>query len=295
LKKIHTAVIPAAGLGSRFLPATKCCPKELIPVLRKPLLQYVVEECVAAGIDDIILVVGRGKPSLEKHFRRNESLESYLEARGKGPELELLRRLSNLATFRSIEQPAPLGLAHAIGCARALTGEEPFAVLLPDVLFTSRVPCIAQLIEAHEAHGGCVLAMREIEPHDCERYGVVAGDPVGSGGDRQLILRVRQLREKPKPANAPSLYGIAGRYVLAPDVFSYIDRTVPDPDGEIQLTQTLQMYAMASAVFSVLVEGSEYDAGDLLGFLRATVEYALRDPEIAGAFRAYLAHMKFID
>jgi UTP--glucose-1-phosphate uridylyltransferase len=292
LRKIHTAVIPAAGWGSRLLPATKSCPKELIPVLRKPLLQYVAEECVAAGIDDIILVVSRGKPSLKQHFRRKASLERWLEARGRGRELESLRRLSDLATFRSVEQPAPLGLAHAIGCARTLTGADPFAVLLPDVLFNPRIPCMTQLIEAYGAHPGCVIAMREIAPSDCARYGVVAGEPVSAGGEHRTILRVQKLVEKPESIQAPSFYGIVGRYILQPDVFASIDRTAADANGEVQITESLQLYARSNAVFSVLVEGAEYDAGDLLGLLRANVEFALRDPEIGPAFRAYLATLQ---
>lgn len=290
-KTVRKAVIPAAGLGTRFLPVTRSQPKELMPILGKPLIQYVVEEAVSAGLDTIILVVSPRKAALEQYFQTESELEHWLLARGKNREAEQLRMVSSLAKVCSVVQAEPLGLGHAIGCARAAVGDEPFAVLLPDVLFDSHTPCIAQLLQVFTSQGAAVIGMKEIEARDSRRYGIVSARPVATAPGASVLMQVDAVVEKPAPEDAPSRYGIIGRYILPPAIFTCLDQVPPDARGEIQLAPALTSYARHCPLLALQVEGMEYDAGDRLGFVKATVELALRDAELGPSFRHYLAEL----
>jgi len=291
-KKVRKAVLPVAGLGTRFFPATKAQPKEMLPIVDKPLVQYAVEEAIASGIEYIILVTSEGKGVLEDHFDSDIELEYLLEARGKTAELALIREIAQLATVWSVRQKYPHGLGHAIGCARALVGDEPFAVILPDDIIDAATPCLRQLIEVYAEHPGCLLATRQVPPEVLARYGVLAVEPVAETRWPQRLFRVTSLVEKPKPEQAPSRYAVIGRYILEPDIFELIERTSPDGSGEIQITDSLALYAQRQPMYAFLFEGEHYDAGDKLGFLRASVAYALKHPELGPAFRAYLKSLK---
>jgi UTP--glucose-1-phosphate uridylyltransferase len=280
---VRKAVFPAAGLGTRFLPATKAQPKEMLPLVDKPTIQYVVEEAVASGLQEIILVTGRNKRAIEDHFDATFELEYYLQDRGKLEELAQIKTISELASVSYVRQKEPLGLGHAILCARPLVGEEPFAVFLGDDIIVSRTPCMRQLLDVFERHGGPVLAVMRIPREEIGRYGVIA--PRGLGGN---VYEVQDLVEKPNPADAPSDLAIIGRYVLTPDVFAILASTAPDARGEIQLTDALRALRRERPMYAVEFEGKRYDTGDKLGFLKATVEFALARPDLAAEFRAYL-------
>lgn len=291
-KKVRKAVLPVAGLGTRFFPATKAQPKEMLPIVDKPLIQYSVEEAIASGIEYIILVTGEGKGVLEDHFDSDIELEYLLEARGKSAELALIREIAQLATVWSVRQKYPHGLGHAIGCARALVGEEPFAVLLPDDIINASTPCLRQLIEVYAEHPGCILATRQVPREALERYGILAVEPVAETRWPQRLFRITSLVEKPKPEQAPSHYAVIGRYILEPEIFDLIDRTEPGRGGEIQITDSLMLCAACQPLYAYLFEGEHYDAGYKLGFLRASVAYALKHPELGPHFRAYLKSLK---
>ena len=291
-RRVRKAVIPVAGLGTRFLPATKAQPKEMLALVDKPLIQYAVEEAVASGLEEIILVTGQGTESIEEHFRANPALERELDERGKKDEAELVRRLGRLARVSSVRQPQPLGLGHAVGCARALVGKEPFAVLLPDDLIDAAIPGTRQLLEVYAATGGCVLATEKLEGEALERYGVMQVEPANDSRWPRRLFRVTDLVEKPKAAGAPSPYIIMGRYILEPEIFAVIDSPPPGCGGEIQLTDALRRYARENAVHALVVQGVHHDAGDKLGFLRATLHYALKHPELGPAFRDALKSLK---
>jgi UTP--glucose-1-phosphate uridylyltransferase len=285
--KVRKGVFPAAGLGTRFLPATKAQPKEMLPLVDKPTIQYVVEEAVASGISEIIIVTGRGKRAIEDHFDASFELEYYLQDRGKRDELALIRTISEMASVSYVRQKEPRGLGHAILCARSLVGDEPFGVFLgDDIVATETAPCMAQLLDVFERHGGPVIAVERVPPERIHQYGVIAGQPVG-----QNVYEITDLVEKPRAAQAPSDLAIIGRYVLTPDVFSILAQTGEDAGGEIQLTSALRTLCAQRSMWALAFEGKRYDTGDKLGFLKATVEFALARPDLQAAFRMYLKEL----
>jgi UTP--glucose-1-phosphate uridylyltransferase len=289
--KILKAVIPAAGFGTRMLPATKALPKEMLPVASKPLIQYAVEEAVASGIETVVLVIRNHKSVIQAHFSRDRELESRLDDRQQTAMADLVRRLAVLADLRYVEQEKPLGLAHAIFCARPLVGDEPFVVLLPDVIIEAAEPAARQLIRAHEQHGGSIVAIREIEPHEAERYGIVRIDRSASFPSNKFV-RVISLVEKPSAGHAPSRFGIFGRYLLEPAIWDFIGQTEPDASGEVQLTETLNSLCQERPLYGLCFEGRHYDAGDPVGYLIANVEMSLRDPHLQKPLRKFLSHVK---
>jgi UTP--glucose-1-phosphate uridylyltransferase len=291
-KRVRKAVLPAAGLGTRFLPATKAQPKEMLSVVDKPLIQYAVEECLASGIEHVVIVTGRGKNSIEDHFDSSPELERFLEMHGKGELAEMVRSISNLVNFSYTRQKEPLGLGHAVLTARELVGDEPFAVLLGDVIVPGPRPATRQLIEVYEETGVGAIAVEKIPREKTHLYGIIDGAPAESSRWGQNLLRVRDMVEKPPTAEAPSNLAVTGRYVLPPEVFDCLVRTQPGRGGEIQLTDALRMLAAEHGLFALIYEGQSYDAGDKLGFLTATVELALKNPEFGDDFREYLRGLK---
>ncbi|MBI4589262.1 MAG: UTP--glucose-1-phosphate uridylyltransferase GalU [Candidatus Rokubacteria bacterium] len=284
---VRKAVFPAAGLGTRFLPATKAQPTEMLPLVDKPTIQYVVEEAVASGLTEIIIVTGRGKRAIEDHFDSAFELEYYLQDRGKLEELAEIKTISELASVSYVRQREPLGLGHAILCARPLVGEEPFGVFLGDDLIVARSPCMRQLLEVFGRYGDPVVAVERVPRDQLDRYGVIRPKPVSGN-----VYEVLDLVEKPAAPEAPSDLAIIGRYVLTPDLFPVLAETRPDARGEIQLTDALRAIRRTRALYAVEFEGKRYDTGDKLGFLKATVEFALARPDLAEAFRAYLKGLK---
>jgi UTP--glucose-1-phosphate uridylyltransferase len=290
--KVRKAVLPAAGLGTRFLPATKAQPKEMLTVVDKPQIQYVAEECVASGIEHIIIVTGKGKNSIEDHFDSAPTLERFLEEKGRHDQAELVRKISNMVQVSYTRQKEPLGLGHAVLVARDLVGDEPFAVLLGDVLIPGKNPATKQLIDVYESTGVGAIAVEQVPKDKTHLYGIVDAVPAPQPQFGERLLRIRDLVEKPKPADAPSNLAITGRYVLPPEVFDCLERTKPGAGNEIQLTDALRILAKERGLFAYIYEGISYDAGDKLGFLRATVEIALQNPEFGAAFREYLKTLK---
>jgi len=284
---VKKAVFPAAGLGTRFLPATKAQPKEMLPLVDKPTIQYVVEEAVASGLTEVIIVTGRGKRAIEDHFDAAFELEYYLQDRGKLEELGEIKTISEMASVSYVRQKEPLGLGHAILCARPLVGDEPFGAFLGDDVIVARTPCMRQLLAVFERYGGPVLAVERVPRDEISRYGVIRPKPVGGN-----VYEVLDLVEKPPAHEAPSDLAIIGRYVLTPDLFPLLAETRPDARGEIQLTDGLRALRRARLLYAVEFEGKRYDTGDKLGFLKATVEFALARPDLAEAFRAYLKTLK---
>jgi UTP--glucose-1-phosphate uridylyltransferase len=282
--KIRKAVLPAAGLGTRFLPATKAQPKEMLPLVDKPLIQYVVEEAVLAGITDVVIVTGRGKTAIEDHFDVSFELERFLEDKGKKEELAIVRAISDLVSVSYVRQKEALGLGHAVAVAESLVSGEPFAVLLGDDLVQSRVPCIGQMIDVYERVQAPVVAVMRVPAEEISSYGVVAVEP--AEGNR--LHRVTKLVEKPPRGEAPSDLAIIGRYVLTPSIFDHVRKTERDGKGEIQLTNALQSLLSETPLYAFEFEGTRHDCGNKLGFLKATVEYALERPDLGGAFRRYL-------
>jgi UTP--glucose-1-phosphate uridylyltransferase len=291
-QKVRKAVLPAAGLGTRFLPATKAQPKEMLTVVDKPQIQYVVEECVAAGIEHIIIVTGRGKSSIEDHFDASPLLEKFLEDKGKTDQVQLVRSISDMVQISYTRQKEPLGLGHAVLVARDLVGDEPFAVLLGDVLIPGKNPATKQLIDVYEATGVGAIAVEEVPRNKTHLYGIVNGEPAPQPPFGARLLRIKDLVEKPKPENAPSNLAITGRYVLPPDIFDCLARTKPGSGGEIQLTDGLRILAQEQGLWAYIYEGISYDAGDKLGFLIATVELALQNEELGADFKKYLKSLK---
>jgi UTP--glucose-1-phosphate uridylyltransferase len=283
---VRKAVFPAAGLGTRFLPATKAQPKEMLPLVDKPIIQYSVEEAVASGISNIILVTGRGKNAIEDHFDVSVELESFLEARGKREQLAEIRKISNLINFAYVRQGEPLGLGHAVLVARELVGNEPFAVLLGDDVIDAEPPAMKQLIDVFSRLDGPVLAVERVPMDEVSSYGVIApmrGQELGEG-----IYRVADLVEKPARADAPSDLAIIGRYVLTPDIFPILAATKSDRTGEIQLTNGLRELLKSRPIYACEVKGVRHDTGNKLGFLKAVVYFALRRPDLAEKFSEYL-------
>lgn len=283
-QKIRKAVFPAAGLGTRFLPATKAMPKEMLPLVDKPLIQYGVEEAIASGMSDIIIITGRGKHAIEDHFDISYELERQLEERGKDDLLEQARRASNMADIAYVRQKQALGLGHAVLMARDLVGNEPFAVILSDDIIDSDVPCLKQMMDVYEKYEGApVLALQEVEGEAISRFGVIAGEEVEPN-----VFRISNMVEKPRFEVAPSNLAIIGRYLLTPDVFPLIEQTSKGVGGEIQITDALRKLAQQRPFYGLRFEGRRHDAGDKLGFLQATVEFALKRPDLGKEFLQYL-------
>ena len=284
---VRKAVFPAAGLGTRFLPATKAQPKEMLPLVDKPIIQYGVEEAVAAGADNIILVTGRGKNAIEDHFDVSIELESFLEARGKREQLAEVRKISNMINFAYVRQGEPLGLGHAVLVTRELVGDEPFAVILGDDVIDATPPAIKQLIDVFQRLDGPILAVERVPGEDISSYGVIAIEPNVGLGDG--IYQVRDLVEKPPREEAPSDLAIIGRYVLTPDIFPALAATKSDRTGEIQLTDGLRELLKQRPIYACEVKGVRHDTGNKLGFLKAVVYFALRRPDLAAKFADYLS------
>jgi len=283
LLNVRKAVLPAAGLGTRFLPATKASPKEMLPLVDKPLIQYAVEEAVASGIEDIIIVTGRGKRAIEDHFDRSVELEENLKGNGKAQLLSQIRHISSLANFCYVRQTEALGLGHAVLCAQHLIGDEPFAVILGDEIIDAPVPGLAQLIHTYKKKNGAVLGVQEVPLHDVNHYGIVSPKTLREG-----LHQVQDLVEKPAPADAPSNLAVIGRYVLPPEIFPILRKTKPGKGGEIQLTDALKELARKSPMYALEIKGQRYDARNKLGFLIATVEFALKNPSLGQDFGDYL-------
>jgi UTP--glucose-1-phosphate uridylyltransferase len=291
-KRVRKAVLPAAGLGTRFLPATKAQPKEMLAVVDKPLIQYVVEECVASGIENIIIVTGRGKNAIEDHFDSSPELEHFLVSKGKSELAELVHNIGNMVTFSYTRQKEPLGLGHAVLVARDLVGNEPFAVLLGDVIIPGARPATRQLVEVYAATGKGAITVEEVPRERTGLYGIVAVEPAEDSRWGKRLMKIRDLVEKPSPEEAPSNLAVTGRYLLPPEVFDCLERTKPGRGGEIQLTDALRLLAKESGLYAHIYDGKSYDAGDKLGFLKATVEIGLENPEFGGDFREYLRSLK---
>jgi UTP--glucose-1-phosphate uridylyltransferase len=284
VNRVRKAVFPAAGLGTRFLPATKAQPKEMLVVVDKPIIQYGVEEAIASGVDNIILVTGRGKNAIEDHFDVSVELETFLEARGKMDLLAEIRKISNLINFAYVRQGEPLGLGHAVLVTRALVGDEPFAVILGDDLIDANPPAMRQLIDVFERLQGPVLAVERVPESQVSSYGIVEiAESLGGG-----VHRVKDLVEKPKREDAPSNLAIIGRYILTPDIFPALEATRADRTGEIQLTNGLRRLLQDRPIYAYEVNGVRHDTGNKLGFLKAVVYFALRRPDLAEEFREYL-------
>ncbi len=281
--KIRKAVIPAAGLGTRFLPATKAIPKEMVPLVDKPTLQYIVEEAAASGIEDILIITGRTKRAIEDHFDKSYELETELEKSGKMDYLETLQKISNLANIHYVRQKEAKGLGHAIYCAKFFAENEPFAVLLGDDVVANDKPCLAQMIEQYETYRTSILGVQTVSDADTSKYGIVKGDKLA---DR--IYRVEDMVEKPAPGTAPSNVAVLGRYIITPGIFRCLEETKPGAGGEIQLTDALKMLAAKESMYAYDFIGRRYDVGSKEGYLEATVEFALRRPDLKDEFTQYL-------
>ena len=286
MTKVRKAVIPAAGLGTRFLPATKSQPKEMVPVIDKPTIQYVVEEAVGAGITDILVITGRGKRAIEDHFDRNFELEFYLEQGKKHEELEQVQAISEMADIHYIRQRDPLGLGHAVSVARQHVGSEPFAVLLGDDIMVDDSKLLKSMLDVYERYGRSVVAVLEVAREDIKNYGCVTPEVM-----EENLVRVRSIVEKPKPEEAPSNLAVIGRYVFTPEIFDALDRITPGAGGELQLTDAMSLLLETQTVFGYSFETGRYDIGKKIDFLRATVELALDRPDLGDEFKAFLADL----
>ena len=284
--KIRKAVIPAAGLGTRFLPATKAMPKEMLPLVDKPTIQYIVEEAVASGIEDIIIVTGKGKRAIEDHFDRSVELEELLGSKGKTEQLAEVQAITDMANIHYIRQKQPLGLGHAVWCARRFIGDEPFAVLLGDDIVRGEIPCLKQLMDVHEEFGIAVLGVQDVPKNDVSRYGIVGAVPI-----RSRLSRVQELVEKPKPEYAPSTLAIIGRYILTPRVFDFLENAPAGVGGEIQLTDALIRLNDKEGIVAYEFEGRRYDVGEKLGFIEATLDLALEQPDLRDSVQELIAHL----
>ena len=284
--QIRKAVFPAAGLGTRFLPATKAQPKEMMPLVDKPLIQYVVEEAVASGVRNITIVTGRGKNAIEDHFDVSFELERVLEERGKTAELAEMKQISNMVNVSYVRQKEALGLGHAIMMARESVGAEPFAVLLGDDIIDSETPCLKQMTDLFDKLQSSMIATCRVPADDVPHYGIIRGYPVEDYGNR--VFRIQDVVEKPDAAEAPSDLAIIGRYLLTPEIFHALDHTDVGRGGEIQLTDAIRLLLEQQPVYAYMFEGTRYDAGDKLGFLKATVEFALKRDDLGADFREYL-------
>ena len=282
---IRKAVFPAAGMGTRFLPATKATPKEMLALVDKPLIQYGVEEAVAAGCTEIIIITGRGKSTMEDHFDRAPELEQTLERRGKTALLECVHAVANLAKVSYVRQPEALGLGHAVLMAKELVGDEPFAVILPDDIVDAETPCLKQMVQAFEQTGASILGSEVVEGDAIQNYGCLDCSPADAGS---RLLKVRTMVEKPKPSDAPSQNAIIGRYILTPRIFALLETITPGSGGELQLTDGIKALLQFEDVYGFTYEGKRHDAGDKLGFLKATVELGLKHPDLGPRFGEWL-------
>jgi UTP--glucose-1-phosphate uridylyltransferase len=289
--KVRKAVFPAAGLGTRFLPATKAQPKEMLPLVDKPIIQYGVEEALAAGCDQIIIITGRGKSAIEDHFDVSYELEKMLEERGKTELLAVVRQISDMIHVAYVRQKEALGLGHAVLMARELVGNEPFAVLLADDVIDAPVPCLKQMIDVFEETQSSVIATQVVEGPGISAYGVVAGKPV-NGRFQERLYDITNLVEKPRFEEAPSNLAVIGRYVLTPTVFETLERAPLGAGGELQLTDGLRLLLQREKLYGYVFDGKRHDTGDKLGFLKATVEFALKRPDLGGSLRAWLKELK---
>jgi UTP--glucose-1-phosphate uridylyltransferase len=280
---ITKAVFPAAGLGTRFLPATKASPKEMMPLVDKPLIQYVVEEAVSSGIEEVVLITGRAKRAIEDHFDVAFELEEDLKAKGKHKLLSEVQRIANLVTFCYIRQKKALGLGHAVLMAKRVVGNEPFAVLLGDDIIDARTPALKQMMNVYKRYPATILAIQRVPKSQTRQYGVIDAKKIEDG-----VYLVKDLVEKPSPAEAPSNLAIIGRYILTPEIFGALERTKPGKGGEIQLTDGLRLLMQKQPIYAYEFNGVRHDAGDKLGFLKATVEFGLKNHEFGDDFRAYL-------
>jgi len=280
---VKKAIIPAAGLGTRFLPATKAQPKEMLPIVDKPTLQYIIEEAVNSGIEEILIITGRNKKSIEDHFDKSVELELELESKGKDDLLKEIREISDMANIHFIRQKEPKGLGHAIHCAKTFIGNEPFAVLLGDDIVYSEKPCLKQMIEAYDEYKTTILGVQEVPKDDVSKYGIIEGLHI-----EDRIYKVKSLIEKPAPEEAPSNIAILGRYIINPAIFEILEHTQPGKNGEIQLTDALKELSQIEAMYAYNFQGRRYDVGDKEGFLEATVEYALRREDLKEEFMRYL-------
>lgn len=285
MKTIRKAIIPAAGMGTRFLPATKAQPKEMLPIVDKPAIQYIVEEAIASGVEDIIIVTGRNKRAIEDHFDRSVELEAMLAEKGKQDLLDIVEDIGKLAEIHYIRQKEPLGLGHAVYCARKFIGNEPFAVLLGDDIMQSNPPCLGQMIELFEQTGSPVVAVSRVPEEDVHKYGIVAPT---EGEEKDNCYRIQDLLEKPKREEAPSNLAIIGRYVLHPDIFDILERQEPTSGGEIQLTDAMRELNRKHPMLAYLFQGNRYDVGDKLGYIEATIELALARDDLSGDLKKYL-------
>ena len=282
-KKIRKAIIPAAGLGTRFLPATKAQPKEMLPIVDKPTIQYIIEEAVASGIEEILIITGRNKKSIEDHFDKSVELEMELEKAGKQEMLELVRGISDMVDIHYIRQKEPRGLGHAIHCAKSFVGNEPFAVMLGDDVVDSEVPCLKQLIDCFNEYKTTILGVQTVAPENVDKYGIVDGIHI-----EDRVYKVKRLVEKPAIEESPSNVAILGRYIITPQIFEILENTKPGKGNEIQLTDALETLIRNEAMYAYDFEGRRYDVGDKLGFLQATVEFALKREELREDFIEYL-------
>lgn len=287
MQKVTKAVIPAAGLGTRFLPATKACPKEMLPIVDKPTIQYIIEEALASGIKDILIITGHNKRSIEDHFDYNPELELNLREHGKDELLALVKEIGDI-NLHYIRQKEPKGLGHAILCAKSFVGDEPFAVLLgDDVVYNEEKPCLQQLLDVYDTTGASVLGCQTVPQEKVSSYGIVASEAT----EDARIFKVNDMVEKPAVKEAPSRLAVLGRYVITPEIFAILEQTAPGRGGEIQLTDALKVLAKEQAMYAYDFVGRRYDVGDKQGYLEATVEYALRRPELREKFLRYLQEM----
>ncbi|TDT52007.1 UTP--glucose-1-phosphate uridylyltransferase GalU [Fonticella tunisiensis] len=281
--KVRKAIIPAAGLGTRFLPATKAQPKEMLPIVDKPTIQYIIEEAVASGIEEILIITGRNKRAIEDHFDKSVELEMELKSKKKDDLLNMVEEISNLAQIHYIRQKEPKGLGHAILCAKTFVGNEPFAVMLGDDVVDSDVPCLKQLIDIYNEYKTTILGVQQVPMEDVNKYGIVKGMHIEDG-----VYKVKDLIEKPEVDKAPSNVAILGRYIITPQIFEILENTKPGKGGEIQLTDALKELLNREAMYSYAFKGRRYDVGDKLGFLQATVEFALKRDDLKDDFMNYL-------
>ena len=282
-KSVKKAIIPAAGLGTRFLPATKAQAKEMLPIVDKPTLQYIIEEAIESGIEEILIVTGRSKKSIEDHFDRSVELELELEQKGKTEMLEMVQDISNMVNIHYIRQKEPKGLGHAVHCAKSFIGNEPFAVLLGDDIVDAETPCLKQMIDAYDEYKTSILGVQEVAKENVDKYGIL---DVKYIEDR--VYKVKDMVEKPSVEDAPSNIAILGRYIITPEIFNILENQEAGKGGEIQLTDALQTLATKEAIYAYNFEGRRYDVGDKLGFLEATVDFALKRPELRDDFMAFL-------
>ncbi len=285
--KVKKAIIPAAGLGTRFLPATKAQPKEMLPIVDKPTIQYIIEEAVASGIEEILIITGRNKRAIEDHFDKSVELENELESHHKEDLLKLVKDISNMANIYYIRQKEPKGLGHAIYCAKTFVGNEPFAVMLGDDIVDSKVPCLKQLMDCYEEYKTSILGVQNVPHEDVNKYGIVKGMHI-----ENRVYKVKDLIEKPSIDEAPSDIAILGRYIITPQIFNILENTQPGKGGEIQLTDALKTLIKNEAMYAYNFEGRRYDVGDKLGFLQANIEFALKKDDLKIPFLNYLQTLK---